>query len=178
MLVVGVTFRPVTYRSSSTFRSPSLSCFCNSSSPVIISCQSATVFVLVFVFVNVSTVSPLSFQYFTTGPLQSSVLRIYGPPLWILCLLFRLRLRYLFCFLSFIIFPGATWFSLSITVYSYLSISFFAFDIRCPCSPTCIFVPSFGLFYCRSPFHPSHPSTSIKIRFPLSIAASTVLQSL
>ena len=34
-----------------------------------------------------------------------------------------------------------------ITVYSYLGISFFAFDIRCPCSPTCIFVPSLGPFY-------------------------------
>src|SRR5271170_677100 len=54
---------PVTSRPSSMFRSPSLSCFCNSSSPVIISCQSATVFLLAFVFVNVSTVSPLSFQY-------------------------------------------------------------------------------------------------------------------
>jgi hypothetical protein len=42
------------------------------------------------------------------------------------------------------------------TVYSYLSISFFAFDIRCPCSPTCIFVPRVGLFYRRRP--PLHPS--------------------
>ena len=36
-------FRPVTSRPSSMFRSPSLSCFCNLSSPVILSCQSATV---------------------------------------------------------------------------------------------------------------------------------------
>src|SRR5271170_906425 len=79
--------RPVTSRPSSTFRSPSLPCFCNSSSPVIISCQSA------FVFVNVSTVSPLSSHYFTTGSLQSSVLRIYGSSLdsRSFSLVFRLR---------------------------------------------------------------------------------------
>ena len=59
--------RPVISRPSSMFRSPSLSCFCNSSSLVILSCQSATVIiVLVFIFVNVSTVSPLSSLYFTT----------------------------------------------------------------------------------------------------------------
>jgi len=51
---------PVTSWPSSMFQSPLLSCFSNPSSPVINPCQSATVFVFVFVLVYVSTVSPLS----------------------------------------------------------------------------------------------------------------------
>src|SRR5271154_7446228 len=101
----------------------------------------------------------------------------FMAPLWILDLISLVSVFIICSVLSSC--SGATWFSLSITVYSYLSISFFAFDIRCPCSPTCFFVPSsLGLFYRRSPLHLSYPSTSIKIRLPLSIAAPTVLQSL
>jgi hypothetical protein len=50
--------------------------------------------------------------------------------------------------------------------YPYLSISFFAFDIRCPCSPTCSFVPSLGPSYRRLTL-PSYPFTSIDFRFPV-----------
>jgi len=107
---------------------------------------------------------------------------IRSPDLWLpfgfSVVLSRLPSPLLFCFLSHPL-SGATWIPLSITVYSYLSISLFAFDIRCPCSPTCFFVPSsLGLFYRRSPLHLSYPSTSIDLGSPLSIAAPTVLQSL
>src|SRR5271170_6911654 len=74
-------------------------------------------FVLVFAFVNVSTVSPLSSHYFTTGFLQSSVLWIYGFPPWILGPSLSSPSP-LFVMLLDFIFPGATWFSLGITVYS------------------------------------------------------------
>src|SRR5271170_5367522 len=102
----------------------------------------------------------------------------FMAPLWILGLSLSSPSPLFVMFLDFIIFPGATWFSLSITVYFYLSISFFPLDIRCPCSPTCFFVPSLGLFYRRSPLHLLYHSTSIDLGSLLSIAAPTVLQSL
>ena len=134
------------------FRSPSLSCFCNLSSLVFLSCQSATVRLrLCQCLHGFAIVFPI---------LHQIPVVIRSPDLWLpfgfSVLLFRLR--HLFCFSALFlgfIFSGATWFSLSITVYPYLSISFFAFDIRCPCSPTCSFVPSLGLFYRRSTLHPS-----------------------
>jgi hypothetical protein len=54
----------------------------------------------------------------------------------------------LFCFLNRP-FPAQPGFVSTSPVIP-ISISFFAFDIRCPCSPTCFFVPSLGLFYRRS----------------------------
>jgi hypothetical protein len=165
MLVVGVTctlssrsfllVRLVTSRPSSMFRSPSLSCFCNLSSPIILSCQSATVFVFVFVFdlVNVSTVSPFVFLLFH----HRIPVVVRSPDLWLpfgFSVLSSVSVSVICSILSSSC-SGATWFSLNITVYPYLSISFFAFDIRCPCSPTCFFVPRLGLFYRRSTLHPS-----------------------
>src|ERR1700685_2211865 len=99
-------------------------------------------------------------------------------PLWILGLLSRLRLRYLFCFsaLAFI-FSGATWIPLRITVYSYLSICFF---FRYPVS----LQPNLLLSFLASVsstvvlFSSVYPFTSVDSRFPLSVAAPTVLQSL
>jgi hypothetical protein len=144
MLVVGVTctlssrsfysVRLVTSRPSSMFRSPSLSCFCNFRAPS---------FFPVNRLPSSSSSSSMSPRLrhcpsCSSPDPRSHPLSGFMAPLWILGLLFRLRLRYLLCFLSASC-SGATWFSLVITVYSHLSISFFAFDIRCPCSPTCFF---------------------------------------
>jgi hypothetical protein len=116
------------------------------SSPVINSCQMATIFV--FILVNVSTVSPLSFQYFTARSLSPSI-PLFTSPLGFLA------------FSSVSVSPvsvsvfvpvsqsplsGAIWiFSAS----SLIAISAFvsSLEIRCPCSATCFFVPSLALFY-------------------------------
>src|SRR5271155_1701280 len=130
--------RPVTSRPSSTFRSPSLSCFCNSSSPVIISCQSATV----FVFVNVSTVSLLSSHYFTTGSLQSSVLRIYGSSLDSRSFSLVFRLRYCSVF-SVILFPAQPGF---LSASPFIPISAFLSSLSISgvlaAQPACLFLAS------------------------------------
>jgi hypothetical protein len=123
-------------------RAPSLSCQSATVHFRLRSCQRLHVIAIVFSFI--SSPDPRS------HPLN--VLRIYGSSLdsrsyssvsvsaiivLFLGLVSRLHLfRHNLDFLT--------------TVYSYLGISFFAFDIRCPCSPTCFFVPSLGPFYRRS----------------------------
>src|SRR5277367_6109209 len=107
-LVAGVTctlssrsfYSFVFSRPSSMFRSPSLSCFCNSSSPVIIPCQSATVrlrpcqclhgFAIVFPIPHhrIPVVIPLDSRSFSLAPSPS--------PLFVM-------------FSRFILFSGSTW---------------------------------------------------------------------
>ena len=148
------------------FCGPSRPVFCISLSPivsqpsslVILSCQSATVPLrpcLRFCqcLHGIAIVFPM-FHHRLPVVIRS-------PDLWLrsgsrsFSLVFRLRYCSVF---SVILFPAQPGF-LSITVYSYLSISFFALDIRCPCSPTCIFVPRLGLL----PSFSSPPSLSLHL---------------
>jgi hypothetical protein len=156
------------------FRSPSLSRFCNLSSLVFLSCQSATV------HLRLRLCQCLHGFAIVLPALHQIPVVVRSPDLWLLfgfsVLLFRLRLRYYCYVLSVHPLFRRNLDLISITVYCYLGISFLVFNIRCPCSPTCSFVPSLGPFYRRSTLR--SPFTSIDFRYPLSIAAPTVPQSL
>jgi len=112
---------PVTSRPSSTFRSPSLSCFCNRSSLVITSCQSAAVCLCPCLcqcqcLHGIAIVFPL-FHHRIPVVIRSPDLWL---PLWILGLVSLVSVSVI-CSVFSSSCSGATWFSLSITVYSQCS---------------------------------------------------------
>ena len=93
--------RLVTSRPSSMFRSPSLSRFSNLSSPVILSCQSATVRLHSCQCLHGFAIGFLLFHHRIPVVIRWTFFGFMAP-LWILGLLSRLRLRHLFCSLVFL----------------------------------------------------------------------------
>ena len=186
MLVVGVTctlssrsfllVRPVTSRPSSMFRSPSLSCFCNSSSPVIIPCQSATVRLRLRQCLHGIAI------VFSLFHLRIPVV-VRSPDLWLLSgfSVFSLVSVSVLCSVSRPCFsasslpaqPGFLSASPFIPISAFLSsLSISGVLAAQPASSFLASVYSTVVPLSTAPF------TSIDSRFPLSIAASTVLQSL
>jgi hypothetical protein len=90
------------------FRSPSLSCFCNSSSPVITSCQSATVRLrLRLRSCQCLHGFAICLSIISSPDPRSHPFSGFMAPLWVPGLLFRLRLRY--CSVLSSSCSGATW---------------------------------------------------------------------